>query len=199
MIRQPAKPPLDIVAAVIEYFSESVLQQCHRTQSSRTMSTMPKTIARSFSFSNQLMAGTQSNVVKRIAVVRLVAKDVTAPLESREQADGDFWFADVQRRYFPSQWQEGRSIHGVQLVPFRVASASSTPGAIGVFAVASNRQRFAIHDGNQTGLSQLGQVLLHNIHQSLDFGRSQRKDSSNPSISLPKFTRMTAQFAITCS
>ena len=47
------------------------------------------------------------------------------------------------------------------------------PTQVGVFAVTSNHQRFAIHDGNQASLLQLSQVLFHNVHQSLDFGRSQ--------------------------
>ena len=173
MISQPAKTSLDIVATVINGFPESVSQQGHRTQPAGAVSAMPKTVARSFSLSHQLMARAQSNVVKRITVVCLVAKDVTAPLERREQTGGDFWFAGVQRCYFPSQWQESRSVHGVQLVSLGIATTSSTPRAIRVFAVASDCQRFPVHDSNQTSLSQLGQVLFHNIHEPLDFGRSQ--------------------------
>jgi len=137
------------------------------------MSPVSKTVTRSFSLCHQLMARTQGNIVKWITVIRLVAKDISAPLESRDQAGGNFGFAGVQRRDFPSQRQRSRSIHGVQLVPLGITAACSTPGTIGVFAVTSNGQGFAVHNGNQTGLSQLNQVLFHNVHQPLDFGRSQ--------------------------
>jgi hypothetical protein len=173
MIRQPTETTLDIIAAMIQRFSELVLQQCHRTQPSRAVFAMSKTVTRPFSLSHQLMARTQGNIVKRITVIRLVAKDISAPVESRDQAGGNFGFTGVQWRDFPDQRQWGRPIHGVQLVTLGVTPACSTPSTIGVSAVTSDGQRLAVHNGNQAGLSQLGQVLFHNIHQSLDFGRSQ--------------------------
>ncbi len=195
MIGQPAKTSFYIVAAVIERSSKLVLQQCHRTQSSRTVSTMPQTVARSFPFSYQLMSRHQGNLVKRIAVVCLVAKDIAAPLESREQARSNLRFADVQRGNFPSQGQGSRSVHGMQLVSFGIAAARSAPGTIGVFAVTSDRQWFAVHDGNPTALSQLAQVSFHNIQEPLNFRRLQsaahgwlrRQFSSGPKAFRPIF------------
>lgn len=172
MVRQPTKTPFDVITAMIQEFSELGLQQCDRTQPSRTVFAMPKTIMRSFSLSYKLMARTQSNLMKRIAVVRFVAKDIAAPVESRDQAGGNFRLADIQRCDFPSQWQRSRSVHGVQLVTLGITAARSAPGAITVLAVTSNGQWFAVHSGNQAGLPQSSQLLFHNIHQSLDFGRS---------------------------
>ena len=116
MIRQPTETTLDIIAAMIQRFSELVLQQCHRTQPSKAVFAMSKTVTGSFSLSHQLMARTQGNIVKRITVIRLVAKDISAPMESGDQAGGNFGFTGVQWRDFPDQRQWGRPIHSVQLV-----------------------------------------------------------------------------------
>ena len=173
MVRQPTKTSFDIITAMIQNLSELVLQQCHRTQPSRAVFAVSKAVTRSLSLGHQLMARAQSNIVKRITVVRLVAKDISAPVEDRDQTGGNYGFAGVQRRDFPSQRQWRWSVDGMQLVPLGVTPTRSTPSTIRVFTVTSNGQGFAVHNSNQAGRSQLSQVLFHNIHQPLDFGRSQ--------------------------
>jgi hypothetical protein len=99
-------------------------------------------------------------------------------MESRDQTGGNLRFAGVQRCDLPNQWQRSRSVDGVQFVPFGVTTASASPGTVGIFAVTSNGQRFSVHDDHQASLSQSSQALLHNIHPSMDFGRSQSATDS---------------------
>ena len=117
--------------------------------------------SRSFAISYQLMPRMQGNVVKRIAVIRLVSKEVSAPAESRDQTCRHFRFAGVQRCHFPRQRQRSGTINRMQFVTFGITSARSAPSTVGVFAVASHHQRLAVDDVHPTGLPQMNQMLFH--------------------------------------
>jgi len=134
---------------------------------------MSQASLRSFAFGHQLIARTQSRVVQRITVILLVTQEVSAPFRSREQAGGRVRLTDVHGRNFPTQRDWGRTVNRMELIPFGLAAARSTPSTVRVFTVASHDQRFSVHHIDASVLTALDQTFFHKVKQPLCFRRSQ--------------------------
>src|SRR5207302_3744300 len=91
-----------------------------------------------------------------------------AAFQPADQVLSDSLLADVQRRDLPGLRQGPVRPNRMQLIAFGDAAGTAAKASVGVFAVATDRQRLAVHKGQQDRTAAVAQSLLQRLPQETD-------------------------------